>query len=432
MWARQDLLAELKRLGLLRSPELERSFLRVNQETFLPDLLGSLAYADMPLPIRTSPDTPTMPSARCLIAALDLLEATRDQRVLVAGCRGGYSVALLADIVGADHLVAIESDEERRTRTIERLRSAGFGDVRVLPTAPDERFDRILVMDATPPKQLVALLADPGSLIARGRGVHDLAFVKIVRSAGETMQMTFNEAPSGVIAGPRNADEVARVDFGRLFAVEDLLVHAWEGRVTGHYDQHFRDVMDDTFAGGPLGPDAFDPKKDPRKDAARRAFHAAYILQSAGELDRVRLGARMARTNLEASVDRMGAEPGTTAVQINQVNALLASSHRFVHAVMALEAGWLHTAAVPARTAFRTFAADVEKTLDLLAAALRGTRVQMKEFPDLREDHHVLLQSGDQKIERYALVNVEADRIVNSLNTLREQVMEHVHPKTAA
>lgn len=74
----------------------------------------------------------------------------------------------------------------------------------------------------------------------------------------------------------------------------------------------------------------------------------------------------------------------------------------------------------------------MEKTLDLLAAALRGTRVQLKEFPDLREDHHVLLQSGDQKIERYALVNVEADRIVNSLNTLREQVMEHLHPKTAA
>ena len=74
----------------------------------------------------------------------------------------------------------------------------------------------------------------------------------------------------------------------------------------------------------------------------------------------------------------------------------------------------------------------MEKTLDLLAAALRGTRVQLKEFPDLREDHHVLLQSGDQKIERYALVNVEADRIVNSLNTLREQVMEHVQPKTAA
>jgi len=114
------------------------------------------------------------------------------------------------------------------------------------------------------------------------------------------------------------------------------------------------------------------------------------------------------------------------------LNVLLASSHRFVHAVMALDAGWLHTAAVPARTAFRPFAGDVEKTLELLAAALRGTRVQLKEFPDLREDHHVLVQSGDQKIERYVLVNVEADRIVNSLNTLREQVMERVRTKNAA
>ncbi len=173
-------------------------------------------------------------------------------------------------------------------------------------------------------------------------------------------------------------------------------------------------------------------------DAYREYFHSlaeSYVrneTNGARELDRARLGARMARTNLEASIDRLGAEPGTPAAQMNQLNVLLASSHRFVHAVMALDAGWLHTAAVPARTAFRPFAGDVEKTLELLAAALRGTRVQLKEFPDLREDHHVLVQSGDQKIERYVLVNVEADRIVNSLNTLREQVMERVRTKNAA
>jgi uncharacterized membrane protein YccC len=169
-------------------------------------------------------------------------------------------------------------------------------------------------------------------------------------------------------------------------------------------------------------------------DAYREYFHSlaeTYTRngsESANELDRVRLGARMARTNLEASIDRLSAEPGTTAKQINQLNALLASSHRFVHALMALDAGWLHTAAVRPREAFHTFAMHVEKTLDLLSAALRGKRVQLKEFPDLREDHHVLLQSGDQKIERYALVNVEADRIVNSLNTLREQVLELCTP----
>jgi uncharacterized membrane protein YccC len=173
-------------------------------------------------------------------------------------------------------------------------------------------------------------------------------------------------------------------------------------------------------------------------DAYREYFHSvveSYVrneTSSARELDRVRLGTRVARTNLEASIDRLGAEPGTTAERMNQLNALLASSHRFTHAAMALEAGRLHTAAVPARTATRTFAADVEKTLTLLAAALRGAHVQLNEFPDLREDHHVMMQSGDEKIERYVLANVEADRIVNSLNTLREQVMERVHSKTAA
>ena len=173
-------------------------------------------------------------------------------------------------------------------------------------------------------------------------------------------------------------------------------------------------------------------------DAYREYFHRlaeAYVrneASSARDLDRVRLRARLARTNLEASIDRLGAEPGTTAEQMHHLNALLASSHRFVHAVMALDAGWLDTAAVPARTAFGTFAADVEKTLELLAAALRGKHIQLNEFPDLREDHHVLVQSGDQKIERYALVNVEADRIVNSLNTLREQVMERVSARNEA
>jgi len=173
-------------------------------------------------------------------------------------------------------------------------------------------------------------------------------------------------------------------------------------------------------------------------DAYREYFHTLAESYARGEtnreseLDRVRLNARLARTNLEASIDRLGAEPGTTAEQMSQLNALLASSHRFVHALMALEAGWSHTAAVPARTAFYTVAADVEKTLTLLAAALRGARVQLKEFPDLREDHHMLVRSGDQKTERYALVNVEADRIVNSLNTLREQVMERVHAKNGA
>jgi tetratricopeptide (TPR) repeat protein len=98
--------------------------------------------------------------------------------------------------------------------------------------------------------------------------------------------MTFNEAPSDVLAESRGEVSTAPVDFGRLFAVEDLLSHAWEGRVTGHYDEHFRDVVNETFAGGPLDSSGFDAISEPGKEGARRAFQAAYILQSAGELER--------------------------------------------------------------------------------------------------------------------------------------------------
>jgi len=141
------------------------------------------------------------------------------------------------------------------------------------------------------------------------------------------------------------------------------------------------------------------------------------------EIERARQDGRTARTNLEASVDRLAAEPGTTPDHIQRINAALASSHRFTHAVMALEAGLPLTPDVPARPEFLVFAADVERTLLLLEEILSGGRVPEKKFPNLREDHNRLLAAGDPEKERYALVNIEADRMTNSLNTLREEIV---------
>jgi hypothetical protein len=122
----------------------------------------------------------------------------------------------------------------------------------------------------------------------------------------------------------------------------------------------------------------------------------------------------------------VSSEPGTTGEQMSQLNAMLVSSHRFVNSVMALEAGWRHMPPMRTRAEFGVFAEDVEKTVELLAKMLRGAKVRAKDFPDLREDHQRLLQADEAKAEQYALVNVEADRITNSLNTLVEQVSERV------
>ncbi len=162
--------------------------------------------------------------------------------------------------------------------------------------------------------------------------------------------------------------------------------------------------------------------------AAYRAYFAAvrdaYLEPQkdfSRNLDRARIAARLARSNLEASVARLRSEPGTAA-RVSELEFILANSHRFVHAVMALEAGLSASRRAPARAAFRTFTAQVERTLLILESRLRGGPAE--DLPDLRESYRLLTKSGDPAVERYALVNVEADRVTNSLNTLAEKIVD--------
>lgn len=45
------------------------------------------------------------------------------------------------------------------------------------------------------------------------------------------------------------------------------------------------------------------------------------------------------------------------------------------------------------------------------------------EMPDLRNDFRVMLKADDQYFHPHALETVEGDTIVNSINTLREQIL---------
>jgi uncharacterized membrane protein YccC len=167
-------------------------------------------------------------------------------------------------------------------------------------------------------------------------------------------------------------------------------------------------------------------------DAYRNYFRTvrdAYVQHErsfARELDRARLAARLARSNAEASIERFASEPATPPAAVPRLSAILATSHRFVHALMALEAGLVRSRPVPAREAFVVFGNLVELTLHSLAAALRGSPLRREMLPDLRAAHSALTHSGDPLQERYALVNVETDRITNSLNTLAEQMLDWV------
>ena len=164
-------------------------------------------------------------------------------------------------------------------------------------------------------------------------------------------------------------------------------------------------------------------------DAYRSYFQTvrdAYLHPDASfvaELDRTRQGARLGRSNAETSVQRLSNEPGVPRGNAMALQSILASAHRLVHAIMSLESGLVRSRPVPAREALRTFGNHVDVTLYYLAAALRGSPVAPESLPDLREDYHTLVESGDAQVDRYALVNVEADRITNSLNTLSGELL---------
>jgi uncharacterized membrane protein YccC len=155
----------------------------------------------------------------------------------------------------------------------------------------------------------------------------------------------------------------------------------------------------------------------------REAYFSPEVDMS-GALDRARLEARVARSDFEASLARMHAEPGGFAGHDAMYHRILADSHRFIRAVMSLEAGLYSSPAVPAREALRKLSDDVDFTLYHLAAGLlHGRPVLPSDLADLRADHNALLAAADSRSERHTLVNVETDRMVNSLNTLAGEVM---------
>lgn len=154
--------------------------------------------------------------------------------------------------------------------------------------------------------------------------------------------------------------------------------------------------------------------------AVRRAYEQPRG-RHAWQLDSRRLAGRRARSNAEASMLRLASEPGTSPESLRLWSGMLANSHRLANALMALEAALSTDSIGPARPGFPKFASDVEVVFHSLSAALRGSPLDLSELPDLREGHNQLVSTGEAL--RYGLVNVETDRIVNTLNTLAEEVV---------
>jgi uncharacterized membrane protein YccC len=143
-------------------------------------------------------------------------------------------------------------------------------------------------------------------------------------------------------------------------------------------------------------------------------------------LEDKRLEWQRARSNVEASVDRVISEPGITAMRRDTLLSMLASSHSLMLAVTGLEAGMIHNQTHTPTEALQTFAHDVDFTLYFLSSALRGSKPASQALPELREDHRKLVEARDSFSPNDGYVLAETDRLTVSLNTLREQVMRYV------
>ncbi len=131
---------------------------------------------------------------------------------------------------------------------------------------------------------------------------------------------------------------------------------------------------------------------------------------------------KLARSNAEASVDRLSGEPGARPEEAALLTSMLASSHSLAYSAMVLETELRHLPDHGSLEASRAFIYDVDFTLYFLAAALRGSPSALQGLPDLRSRHRVLLKAREELPPAYRFFVDETDRMTVSLNTLKEQV----------
>jgi len=154
--------------------------------------------------------------------------------------------------------------------------------------------------------------------------------------------------------------------------------------------------------------------------------YRAYLLAFAGDGDgptaEARSAARSARTNAQASIDRLRAEPGHDRALLALANDVFANANRLVRASMMLEAVWPALPAGSAREAAGAFTARLGTHLDALALRLRDPAATLP--TSLREEERNVLQAldaighGEDAGDTATSVGEALDRMTDALDAL--------------
>lgn len=167
----KEMVEDLKKQGVLKSPEIVNAFLQIDRKKFLkPEQYGH-AYDDTPLPTLSGQ---TISQPYTIAFMFELLKPKIGQKVLDIGSGSGWTTALLAEIVGVKGEVTgteiIPSLVELGRENINRFKHKN---VKIEQAIEDELgrkgevFDRILVSASAQkmPDELISQLKPGGIMV---------------------------------------------------------------------------------------------------------------------------------------------------------------------------------------------------------------------------------------------------------------------------
>lgn len=159
-----------------------------------------------------------------------------------------------------------------------------------------------------------------------------------------------------------------------------------------------------------------------------RAYFSVLLRDDAARRAATRTSARAARTNAQASLERLRGEPRRDRELIAFAEGVFANANRFIRAGMALEAVTLDARALLERDAVLAFIDRIDLNLAALARDLRGGTPP--QIGSLREEERALVarleaSATDDEARNVAGALVEAfDRITDSIDTLAHVLRE--------
>lgn len=188
---RERLVKNLKNEIRIQSPNVEKAFLEIPREEFIPDSLRNYAYVDTPLEIENGQ---TISAPHMVAIMCEALDIKKGEHILEIGAGSGYHAAIVSKLVGKEgHVYTIERFNSLAERAKENLERVGIKNVTIeigdgsegLPKyAP---YDSIYVTCAAPkvPQPLLDQLKDPGKLlIPVGRMISTLELIE--KNRGKT------------------------------------------------------------------------------------------------------------------------------------------------------------------------------------------------------------------------------------------------------